>query len=178
MVGRDREAGPDTLSALATLPIYRAGGGFVAAQSALLPGDFEDPIGVVSLLAKEYYDAVTQEFLRDTLRVDRQSLETYVTTQLPGFFENAPPVGKYRELLTVLAKHSSSLLCSQVLKDTLCELRMVPTRDGGWSTPNRTYKHDEVLDRLLGFGPEWWLDETRTPKDANYGFVSAGSWCP
>ena len=163
MVGRDREAGPETLSALAALHIFRAGQGFVAAQSAFLPGDFDDPIGVVSLLVKECYDAVTQEFLRDSLGVDRQSLENYVTTQLPSFFKNAPPIGSYKKLLTVLAKHSSSLLDSSILKDTLLQLRMVPTRDGGWSAPNRTYKHGEELERLLGFAPEWWLDETRTP---------------
>ena len=163
MVGRDREANPDTLSSLAALHIFRAGKGFVAAQNAFLPGDFEDPIGVVSLLVKECYDAVTQEFLRDSLGVDRQSLEYFVTTQLPRFFENGPPVGRYKKLLTVLTKHSYSLLDSTSLKDTLRKLRMVPTRDGGWSTPNRTYKHGEELERLLGFGPEWWLDETRTP---------------
>ena len=101
MVGRDREANPDTLSSLAALHIFRAGKGFVAAQNAFLPGDFEDPIGVVSLLVKECYDAVTQEFLRDSLGVDRQSLENFVTTQLPRFFENGPPVGRYKKLLTV-----------------------------------------------------------------------------
>ena len=64
----------------------------------------------------------------------------------------------------MLTKHSYSLLDSSSLKDTLRKLRMVPTRDGGWSTPNRTYKHGEELERLLGFAPEWWLDETRTPR--------------
>ena len=171
MVGRNREASTRTLSELAALPIFRAGEGLVAAQDAFLPGDFEDPIGVASLLAKECYDAVTQEFLQDKLGVEKQSIENYVTSQLPIFFMDSPPVGKYKKLLTVLASHSA-VRDSPILRGTLGKLRMVPTRDGGWDTPDRTYKHTEELKALMGFGSEWWLDEERTPRTrATDGFL-------
>ena len=162
MIGGNREANSKTLSALAALPVFRAADDFVAAQDASLPGDFEDPIGVTSLLDKNCYDTVTQEFLEKHLRVQKQSIETYVTLRLPSFFTNPPPVCKYGKLLTVLARHTN-LLDFENLRETLGKLRMVPTRDGGWNTPDRTYKHTEELERLLGFGPEWWLDDERTP---------------
>lgn len=163
MVGRTREARPQTLAALAVLPIFRSGDGYVAAQDAFLPGDFEDPVGVASLLAKECYDSVTQEFLQVHLGVRKQSIEIYVEAQMPIFFADPPPVEKYKKLLIVLADHSSSLLAAPNLKSTLREIRMIPVRDGGWAVPDRTYKHTEELEKLIGFGPEWWLDEERTP---------------
>ena len=162
MVGLDREADSKTLSELALLPIFRAGGGFVSAQGSMLPGDFDDPIGVASLLDKDCYDPVTQEFLREHLGVRDQSIEAYVSSQLPVFFANSPPVEEYKRLLTVLANHPD-LLGSSGLVEALGELRMIPTKDGEWDMPNRTYKHSRELEELMGFGPAWWLDETRIP---------------
>ena len=163
MVGRTREASPQTLAALAVLPVFRSGVGYVAAQGAFLPGDFEDPVGVASLLAKECYDSVTQEFLQEYLGVMRQSIEIYVETAVPIFFAGSPPVEKFKKLLIALADHSSVLLAAPNVKSTLRELQMIPVRDGGWAVPDRTYKHTEELEKLIGFGTEWWLDEERTP---------------
>ena len=163
MVGRAREASPRTLAALAVLPIFRSGDGYGAARGALLPGDFEDPVGVASLLAKECYDSVTQEFLQEHLDVMRQSIEIYVETQVPIFFASPPPVKKYKKLLIALADHSSVLLAAPNVKSTLRELQMIPVRDGRWAVPDRTYKHTAELDNLMGFGSEWWIDEERTP---------------
>ena len=163
MVGVSREADSRTLSELAQLPIFRAGNGFVSANGCLLPGDFEDPIGVASLLDKECYDPVTQEFLREHLGVKEQSIEAYVTSQMPTFFSDSPPIDKYKALLTVLAKHPDLLSSSEAV-DTLINLRIVPTRNGGWNIPGRVYMHSKQLETLLGFGAEWWLDESRIPK--------------
>lgn len=162
MVGMDREASEATLEALAELRLFRSGDGYVAATNAFLPGDFEDPIGVATLLVSECYDAVTQAFLREHLGVEKQSLENYVETQLPIFFEAPPSVRKYKKLLSELTKHPD-LLESPHLKQTLAALRMVPTRDGNWDAPGHVHKHTEELEDLLGFGPEWWLDERRIP---------------
>ncbi|MEW8288112.1 MAG: hypothetical protein AB2697_19190, partial [Candidatus Thiodiazotropha endolucinida] len=158
----ENKATRDELEELANKPIFPGGLAYVCARGSFLPGNFEDPIGVTNLLDPQYLDGPTLEFIRESLRVEYQSLAAFVRQQLPEFFRSKPNTPKYRKVLSELAKHASALE-SEDLLDFLAELKLIPTRDGGWDTPEQVYRYNEQLESVLGNNSAWWLDESRIP---------------
>ena len=149
---------------LGGLPIWRSGGGLVRATEALLPGDFTDPTGQANLLDTSVLTVRARDFLSAKLNIRAQTIESYVETVLPDFFDEDGPVDrtKYPRLITELANHPT-LVNEEGTRRLLGSLPLVPTQDGGWSQPSETYGRTEPLVKALGDATHLWLDENRLP---------------
>ena len=162
----DHGAADDTeYESLRGLPIWRSSRGLVKANQALLPGEFTDPTGKADLLDTSVVAGRIREFVSRRLAVKTQTIESYVETVLPTFFDDDGPLDPtmYTALISELANHSG-LLNNERPCSILRSLPLVPTRDGGWSVPSETYCRSELLVRALGDATHLWLDGSRLPK--------------
>ncbi len=154
----------DVYRTLCDLPIWSASRGMTAASRALLPGDFEDPLGRSDLLDTAVLSERARGFLTRKLGVMTQTIQAYVEKVLPEYFGDSGPVdaAKYGRLMTELADHSS-LANDKSTRTFLGSLPLVPTRDGGWACPGDSYWRTENLARVLGEAKHLWLDGRRIP---------------
>lgn len=153
-----------TYGKLRNLPIWVSSRGLIKASEALLPGNFTDPTGQGALLDSSTLTASAHQFVSSKLDVRTQSIESFVETVLPTFFDDAGPLDetKYPLLIDELANHPSLLNGENPLK-TLKTLPMLPTQDGAWAFPDTVYVHNEKLEQALGDGKGLWLDYSRLP---------------
>ena len=155
---------PGVYKTLGGLPIWRSGRGLVKATEALLPGDFTDPTGQAKLLDTAVLSGRARDFVSKKLGVRTQTIESYVETVLPNFFDETGPLDptNYPSLITELASHPA-LLDEEGTRRILGSLALVPTRDRCWSRPAETYRRSEALVKALGDATHLWLDEKRLP---------------
>jgi len=146
------------------LPIWQSSRGLVKATQVLLPGNFNDPTGQADLLDTSVLTESARYFLSTKLAVKTQTIEAFVLTVLPTFFDNAGPLDapKYTRLISELANHPS-LVNDDEICQLLGALPIVPTQDGGWSRPVNTYRRADDLVNVLGDEPHLWLDTSRIP---------------
>ncbi len=149
---------------LRDLPIWQSSRGLVKATQALLPGNFTDPTGQADLLDVSILTESARNFLTSKLGVQTQSIEAFVQTVLPTFFDNNGPLdaSKYEPLISELANHPM-LVNDDDIRRLLGSLPIVPTQNGGWSSPVNTYRRTEGLVKVLGDATHLWLDTDRIP---------------
>jgi len=154
----------DVYITLKSLPIWLSSKGLIKADQALLPGNFNDPTGQADLLDPSALTESAREFVSNKIGVKSQTIEAFVQTVLPGFFDEDGPIdpSKYQRLLTELADHPSLINDSEI-RGLLGSLPLIPTQDGNWSTPGNTYWRTEALVKVLGDDTHLWLDPTRIP---------------
>ena len=146
------------------LPIWRSSRGLVKATQALLPGNFTDPTGQAELLDTSVLTESARDFLSTKLAVQTQTIESFVQTVLPTFFDDDGPLDstKYTRLITELANHPA-LVNDDDIRRALGLLPIVPTQGGGWSRPVNTYRRTDDLVKVLGDALHLWLDTGRLP---------------
>lgn len=146
------------------LPIWKSSRGLVKATQALLPGNFTDPTGQADLLDTSVLTESARDFLSTKLAVQTQTIEAFVQTVLPTFFDDEGPLDatKYIRLISELANHSA-LVNDDDIRRLLGSLPIVPTQDGGWSRPVNTYRRVDGLVKVLGDALHLWLDASRVP---------------
>jgi hypothetical protein len=151
---------------LCELRIWPTSKRFVKACESLLPGDFEDPTGESDLLDPACFTPSAREFIERKLGVHNQSLETFVRDFLPRFVGIDGPTDptKYPRLVLELSRHVR-LINDDSLRSLLASLALVPTADGKWATPGRTYFRTEELAAVLGDNKALWVDVTRAGAD-------------
>ena len=149
---------------LRSLSIWQSSRGLVSATEVLLPGNFSDPTGQADLLDTSVLTESAKEFLSIKLEVRTQTIENFVQTVLPTFFDDDGPLdeSKFTELIIELANHPS-LLNDENARRSLASLSIVPTQDEGWSRPDNTYRRTDYLVRVLGDSYHLWLDASRIP---------------
>ena len=161
----DHDAADGTVyESLRGLRIWRSSRGLVKANQALLPGEFTDPTGQADLLDTSVVSGRIAEFVSRRLGVKRQTIESYVETVLPAFFDDDGPLDPtvYEGLISELANHPG-LLNNERPRRLLVSLPLAPTRDGGWARPSEIYHPSEPLVRALGDATHLWLDGSRLP---------------
>ncbi len=148
------------------LPIWQSSRGLVKATQALLPGNFTDPTGKAYLLDTSVLTESAREFLSTKLAVQTQTIETFVQTVLPTFFDEDDHLDatKYTRLISELANHPA-LVNDDDIRRLLGSLPIVPTQDGGWSRPVNTYRRADDLVKALGDVLHLWLDTSRIPNE-------------
>ena len=146
------------------LPIWPSSRGLIAATQALLPGNFTDPTGQADLLDISVLTESARDFISFKLGVQTQTIEAFVQTVLPTFFNEDGPLDedKYARLIDELANHPA-LVNDEGIRRLLGALPIVPTQDGGWSHPTNTYRRTDELVRVLGDSLHLWLDASRIP---------------
>lgn len=157
------------------LPIWQSSRGLVKATQALLPGNFTDPTGQADLLDTSVFTESARDFISTKLGVQTQTIEAFVRTVLPTFFDDDGPLDatKYTRLITELANHPA-LVNDEDIRRLLGLLPIVPTQDGGWSRPVNTYCRTDELVKVLGDSPHLWLDARRIPNTRSvHTFISS-----
>ncbi len=151
---------------LRSLPIWQSSRGLVKATQALLPGNFADPTGQADLLDTCVLTESARDFLSIKLGVQTQTIEAFVHTVLPMFFDEDGPLdpSKYTRLISELANHPT-LVNDDDTRGLLGSLPIVPTQDGGWSRPVITYRRADDLVKVLGDALHLWLDTSRIPNN-------------
>ncbi len=151
---RQNTAGSTVYQKLRNLPIWLSSSGLVSASKVLLPGNFSDPTGQANLLDTSVLTEPAREFLSTKLEVRTQSIEAFVQTVLPTFFNLDGPLDetKFTQLIIELSNHSE-LLNDENICELLGSLPIVPTQDGGWSLPVHTYRRTDDLVKVLGDTP-------------------------
>ena len=154
----------NTYEELRSLPIWMTGKGLVTADRAFLPGDFVDPTGQTNLIDPELFDLKVREFVQSKLRIQSQTIETYVRTFIPQIFANISSLdlSVYQRLITELADHRI-LIDDDSLRNLLAGLQLVPTVAREWARPSDTYYYTEGLVTMLGNNKKLWIDESRLP---------------
>ena len=146
------------------LPIWQSSRGLVKATQALLPGNFTDPTGQADLLDVSVLTESARDFLTSKLGVQTQTIEAFVETVLPKFFDDDGPqdASKFARLISELANHPT-LVNDDDIRRLLGSLPIVPTQNGSWSSPVNTYRRTEDLVKVLGDALHLWLDASRIP---------------
>jgi len=146
------------------LPIWQSSRGLVQANQVLLPGNFTDPTGQANLLDTSVLTESAREFLSTKLGIQTQTIEEFVQTILPTFFDDDGPLDatKYKRLISELANHPA-LVNDDDIRRLLGTLPLVPTIDGGWSQPVNSYRRTAELVKALGDATHLWLDAGRIP---------------
>ena len=146
------------------LPIWCSSRGLLKASQALLPGNFTDPTGRADLLDASVLSGPARDFVVQKLGIKTQTIESYVETVLPTFFNDDGPLDgtKYVGLITELANHPA-LINEEGTRGVLGSIPLVPTQDGGWSQPTNTYHRSDGLVKSLGDAKHLWLDDSRLP---------------
>lgn len=149
---------------LRNLPIWLSGRGLIKASQALLPGNFTDPTGQADLLEISVLSASAREFVSSKLDVQTQTIEAFVQNVLPRFFNEEGPLdaSKYVRLIGEIANYPA-LVNDENIRRILGALPIIPTQDGNWSLPTKTYRRTDDLVRVLGDATSLWLDTSRVP---------------
>ncbi len=149
---------------LRNLPIWLSGRGLIKASQALLPGNFTDPTGQADLLEISVLSASAREFVSSKLGVQTQTIEAFVQNVLPRFFNEEGPLdaSKYARLIGEIANYPA-LVNDENIRRILGALPIIPTQDGNWSLPTKTYRRTDDLVRGLGDAASLWLDTSRVP---------------
>jgi hypothetical protein len=162
----DRRGNVDNLvyQTLRNLPIWLSGRGLNNATQVLLPGDFKDPTGLSDLLDVSVLTDSARDFVSSKLGVQTQTIGAFVLTVLPRFFNDNGPLEekKYTLLITELGNHPT-LVNDETIRVFLSSLPLIPTQDGSWSRPTKTYRRTENLVKILGEASHLWLDTARIP---------------
>lgn len=146
------------------LPIWQSSRGLVSATQVLLPGNFSDPTGQADLLDTSVFTESARVFLSTKLEVQTQTIEAFVQTVLPTFFDDDGPLDaeKFTQLIIELSNHPA-LVNDENICRLLGSLPIMPTQDGGWSCPVDTYRRTDDLVKVLGDALYLWLDASRIP---------------
>jgi hypothetical protein len=162
----DRQSDVDQANyqALRDLPIWLSSDGLIKASQALLPGDFNDPIGVSNLLDVNVLTPLSRDFVSVKLKVQTQTIEAFVETSLPRFFNDNGPLDEHKYFLLVseLANHPS-LVDNENIRRILGSMSIIPTQDGKWAKPPDTYRYTDELAKVLGDALHLWVDTKRIP---------------
>ena len=149
---------------LRNLPIWLSSRGLIKASQALLPGNFTDPTGQADLLETSVLTVSAREFVSSKLGVQTQTIEAFVQNVLPRFFNEEGPLdaSKYARLIGEIANYPA-LVNDESIRRLLGALPIIPTQDGNWSRPTKTYRRTDDLVRVLGDATSLWLDTSRVP---------------
>lgn len=162
----DRQSNVDKTDyeALRNLPIWLSSRGLIKASQALLPGNFTDPTGQADLLETAVLSASAREFVSSKLGVQTQTIEAFVQSVLPRFFNDDGPLdsSKYARLISEIANYPA-LVNDENIRLLLGKLPIIPTQDGNWSSPTKAYRRTDDLVKVLGDAVNLWLDTNRVP---------------
>lgn len=138
------------ISNLKLLPIWPAGGKLQAISSLYLPGGFEDPLKLASVIDVAVFGGRT-EYLRDVLRVKSLDFPTYVREQIPPAFQNhqsqSPELRT--KLVQLLALRLGEIRDYMDVRYIVQKLPLVKCQDNEYYPAEQVY-FDNESTRILG----------------------------
>lgn len=136
---------------VAALPIYPTAGTFRPLTELSLPGDFDDPLQMASVLDVTGLSNA-QDFLK-ALGVQELTLSVYVSRHLvPALVREKLPPQKIRDAVILLARRRSEIIEADGVVDALSNAKLVECRDGNFYAPVEVYFENDEVSRVLGGG--------------------------
>ena len=146
---------------LAALSIYPSATQLRPLTSLVLPGDFEDPIGLTDLVDVDSL-AGKREFLV-ALGVAELDFRTYVLDHLSHALDQDEQLPAVRqEAVALLADHLGELMDDKEIKQVLTSIRLVKCTDGEYRRADDCYFPDNIIREVLGDANIAVLPEERT----------------
>ena len=139
----------DMCERLATLSIYPSAEQLHPLTSLVLPGDFEDPLGLTSLVNVDAFEG-RREFLV-ALGVAELDFRTYVLDYLSQALDDdeLPPTVR-QEAVALLANHLGELVGDEDIQQALARSRLVKCTDGQYRRASDCYFPDAIVQEVLG----------------------------
>lgn len=148
------------------LPIWPTrNGDFAAAKDCLIPGDFQDLLGLASLIDTQRIEKEHLEFLRDKLNVQLLSLDSYIRNVIPEHFSfesNPISTEKYRDLIQELANHLNSFENDRYL-DVFSEIPFIKSTSGKFRPSTEMVLINAHVVDQLGTDLPFWADPVYLP---------------
>lgn len=139
---------PNLRRQISQLQIFPSSGELHRLNEVALPGDFEDPIGITTLVDPTMIGN-RRDFLLE-LGIDKLDFRTYVTRYIPEAFENQDLLkDKKRGAVILLAKHIGSIKDDAEIWEILRELPLIECTDGEFRTANLVYFDSEDVHECL-----------------------------
>jgi len=140
---------PQLKAKLSALPIFPSHSGLSPLKDLVLPGGFEDPIGLTYVVDVQRINNRTQ-FLID-LGANQLSLLKYAETHIPIAF-NDPDlnINKKRKAVMLLAKKFGEIADNPVIIKTLSDIKIIECSGGNFYKPRGTYFPNENILEILG----------------------------
>ena len=136
---------------MSDLAIYPSAGHLHSLSSLVLPGEFEDPLGLTRLVDVEAIGG-RRQFLFD-LGATQLDFRTYTLEHLSYAIEDEmldPAVR--REAVTLLADRFGELVDDDQVHQALSSVRFVACRDGEYRRPGECYFESSIVQEVLGDG--------------------------
>ena len=145
---------------LADVPLWPSGGQLGPLGRLVVPGDFEDPLGLSDVVDPE----IATEFrslLVDELQARSLDLRTYLLELVPAAFKSGEVVlGHTRDaLLDLVATQIGQLRGDAEVEMTLRKLPLARRADGEYWLPSTLYSPTEQMRLVLGNQPSHFVDE-------------------
>ena len=139
----------DICGRLAALSIYPSADQLHPLITLVLPGDFEDPLGLTSLVDVDALEG-RREFLV-ALGVAELSFRTYVLEHLSQALDDdeLPPTVR-QEAVALLADHLGELIGDDEIQQVLTPTRLVECTDGEYRCADDCYFPDDIIQEVLG----------------------------
>lgn len=161
-------ASPDIRSivreTLAQCPFLKTANGFSSPRASVLPSDFLDPTGSISLVDAGVLDDTTTAFLKTVLGLSTLSFREYVVRRLPEILKKGVQRQQYRELMREFVRHEAVLREREVAQ-AVRQLAICWRVDGRLGLPSQCVQRTRVFEELLGKDFGGWLDETALPNE-------------
>ena len=131
------------------LALFPSGDGFHPLSKLLLPGDFEDPLGITRLVDERHVPQLRQ--LLRALNARELTFATYVRDHIPARLEQAPlDDGRHNRLLELLASRLDDLALEDGLREVLATAPLVLCTDGVARAAGEVYFPTEEVTLALG----------------------------
>lgn len=136
---------------LKNLPIWPAGKSLLPISELYLPGGFDDPLGLASVINITALGGKS-EYLRDVLGVKSLDFLTYIREQIPQAFNtNGIPSALVKQFVNLLAVRLGQFRDYVDIRYILQKLQLIECKDGEFHPALQTYFDNEV-NRVLGDG--------------------------
>ena len=149
---------------LAQCPFLKTANGFSSPRASVLPSDFLDPTGSISLVDGGVLDDTTTTFFKTVLGVGTLSFREYVVRRLPEILQRGIQKQQYRELMREFVRHEAVLREREVAQ-AVRQLAICWRVDGRCGPASQSLLKTRVFEELLGKEFGGWLDESALPNE-------------
>jgi len=154
-------------SIVSKIPIWPTrDGNYASAAESLIPGDFNDSLGLASLIDTKKLEKNHIDFLHEKLNVKLLSFESYIREVLPKHFvdkDNHIEVGRYKELLEELSKHLHSFENDKYI-DVFSKIPFIKSKLGVFQIPAEMVLINPRMINQLGEEFPFWAEPSYLPE--------------
>lgn len=142
----------ELISRLRKLPIWPSGERLFPLEQLFVPGNFEDPLNITSLVDK--YILNNFRDLLTILGIQELTLVNYVKFFVPRYFQENKklPREKNKELVQFLSRNLGAFIGNDQIKTVYQQLDIIECFDGKIRKPLEVYFYNRERERIFGNG--------------------------